>query len=350
MRREYSLSDSAAKKHIAHFMKLLGAAVIMAVLAAFLGLKTWTTAQYIWVNILLIGVAVFCVNVLANFGGRFDGKENKAEQRKKFLIVSIAVGAAAWLLLTIMGTPLVLSGFIFIADVLLTIRVGTQAWEMLKNMWKMAGDESDQSGNKISYPGEIVLHEVHTSDALTSPFGKILIYKNAVLFVLAEMNNGFVLVNPNGTMELKKTKLIKNEVKENKLSVGTIMSQTEEGAKRMIQLVEDVCKKNQIPVPEFNYNYVLFLPNFEARNVIWDQSSFEQLPSVHFWNADKKYEAYKNKADKVDYFQGRACYNTAELQQILEIMAAQGGVPIDQGSKDAIAAGIAQMCELKQRV
>lgn len=349
MRKEYSLSDSAVKKHIAHFMKLLGAAAIMAVLVVILGLKRWTTGQYVWVNILLLGVAVFCVNVLANFGGRFDGKENKKEQSKKFLIISAAVGVAIWLLLTIMGTPLVLSGFVFIADLVLVVRLGMQVWEMLKNAWKMANDENDQYGDKITYPGEIVLHEVHTADALTSPFGKVLIYKNAVLFVLAEMNNGFVMVNPNGSMEVKKTALIKNEIKENKLSVGTIMTHAEDGAKRVIQIIEEVCKKNQIAVPEFNYNFVLFLPNFEARNVVWDQSSFEKLTSVSFLTADKKYQKYLDKADKLDYFQGRACYDAAELRQMLEIMAAQGGAPIDQASKEIIAEGIAKACELKQK-
>lgn len=349
MRREYRLSDSAGKKHIAHFMKLLAIAAVMAVVALVVGLKRWSSAQYVWVIMLLLSMGVFCINVRARFGGRFDGKENQAQAKKKFLIVSSAVAAGIWLLLVIMGQSvmMVISVFLFIADVILTVSLGKQTWEMLKNMWKMAGSNTKDNGSKITYPGEFVLHDVHISDALTSPFGKILIHQNAVLFVLPEMNNGFVMVNPNGTMELKKTSLIKNEVKENNLSVSTIMRQAEEGAKRVMQLVEAACKKNQIPVPEFNYDFVLFLPNFDPRNTIWDQSAFEQLTSVHFWNADKKYEKYENRAINADYFEGKACYKASELHQMLRIMAAQSAAPVDQSSTEIIAAEIAKVCELE---
>ncbi len=352
MKKVYSMNDSAAKKHVAHLLKLLAISGAMALAALLLGLKRWTTGQYVWVNILLLGMLVFCVNALAHFGGRFDGKDNKAEASKKFLIISGAAAAAFWLILTIAGTPLVISGFIFIADLLMAISLCLRFWEMLKNTWKGLGGEIDKNGKPITYPGEIVLHEVHTSDALTSPFGKVLIYKNAFLFVLPELNHGIVIANPNGTLELKKTAYFNdNKIKETKLSASTIMSQARDGAERVIRIVEEECAKNNIPVPEMIYNYVLYLPNFERGNVVWDMDSFRSLASVHFWNEEKKYDQYLKNAAQKDYFNGRACYEYDDLKEVLEMMNVESEMG-DEGAREKgelIASILAKACQLEEK-
>ena len=349
MRNEYTLSNSAVKKHTMHFLPMLAVAACMVAASVFLGLKRWSTSQYVWVNILCLAVAVVSVNGLAHFGGRFDGKKDAAEKSKKFLIFSAAAAAIVWLVLLIMGSPAIFTTLIFIVDLVLSVLLVKRVWETLRNFWKVLTNEVDQDGNTITYPGEYVLHEVHTTDALTSPFGKVLIRQNAVLFVLPEMSRGFVLVYPDGTMELKKTSLIKEEIKESNLSVSSIILQAEEGLRHVMQLVEDICAEKQIPVPEFTYDYALFLPNFDPRNAIWDQECFEKLTGNHSWYSDKKYQNYQNKAGELDYFQGKACYDTRELMQMLKIMDGQSAAVINHNDKEAIIAGIVQNCGLKER-
>lgn len=349
MRKEYTLNNEAVKKHMLHFLLMLVVAALMVAASVFLGLKRWATSQYVWVNILCLGVAVISVNGLAHFGGRFDGKKDSAEQSKKFLIITAAAAAVVWLILTIMGSPAFLTMLVFIVDVILSVLLLKRVWETLKNFWKVLSNEVDQDGNTITYPGEFVLHEVHTSDAMTSSFGKVLIHQNAVLFVLPEMNKGFVLVNPNGTMELKKTSYVKDEIKENNLSVSSIMLQAEEGLRHVMQLVEEVCAEKNIPVPDFTYDYALFLPNFDPRNAIWDEECFEKLTGNHSWYSDKKYQKYQNKAGHLDYFQGKACYDTRELMQMLRIMDGQSGTLVNRNDKESIIEGIVQACGLKER-
>ena len=327
MRKEYILTDQAAKKHISYFGKLLlasGAAVILSVI---LGLPRWQLAHYVWVNILLLGVLVFCVNALAHFGGFLEGKENAQELKKKLLIGSAIAAGVVWLILTIMGSPVFVSTFIFIANVILSVVLVKRFWEMLKNVWKGLSGEVDKNGKDVAYAGEIILHDVHTSDSYTSSFGKILIYENALLFVLPEMNQGAVVVNPNGTMTLKKVAWYNDErLKENNLSVSDIMAQAKDGATRMIRLLEEQCKKRNIEVPQMVYDYVLYLPNFERGNVAWDIDSFSQLRSVHFWNVERKYDTDLQNAAKADYFNGRACYEADDLQKTLEVMNSESGI------------------------
>lgn len=348
MRKEYELSKESGKKHLVHLLKLFASAIIMAIICLVLGLKKWTLGQYVWVNIPVLGIGVICVNLLARFGGRFDGSEHTKQDEKKFLIVSAAVAAAIWLIVIILRAAPVLAGFFFIADMAMVIALFVRFWLMLKGMWQMLISENDESGNKISYPGSVVMHEVHVAENLTSPFGKILFRGNAALFVLPESNNGFVLVNPNGTMELKKTTTFKNEVKENNLSVLSLMHDAERGTKRMIRLIEDACKKHQIPVPEFNYNFVLFLPNFEPGNVTWDQDSFVKMGFGGFFSSNKKYQKYQKMAVEQDYFDGKACFTTTDLSQALTIMS-QNGSSVDERTIEIIADEIAKACELELR-
>jgi len=349
MRKDYTLSNKAASKHMLHFLLMLVVAAAMAAASILLGFQRWSSDQYIWVNILCLAVAVAAANGLAHFGGHLDGKKDSSKQSLKFLIISAAAGVIIWGILAIMGSPAMMTVLIFVADVALSVWLVNRVWTTLVNFGKMLSNESDKEGNRITYPGEYILHEVHTSDALTSSFGKVLIRKNAVLFVLPEMNRGFVLVHPSGAMELKKTSYFKNEIKENDLSVSSIRLQAEDGLQRVMKLVEEVCAEKQIPVPEFTYDYALFLPNFDPRNAIWDQSSFEDMTGNHSWRSDnKKYSKYQSKAETLDYFQGKACYSPDELMQMLNIMNRHSSADVDQNDLETIVEGIAQACGLKE--
>ena len=346
MRREYQMSDSSGKKHLFHLLKLMGASAAIVLLTAFLGLKQWKGSQYAFVYLFLLAMVVLCVNALAHFGGKLDGAINKKEAKKKFLIKSGAIAAGAWVLLAILGFPLWLSGFVFIADLVLVAMLCLRLWEMLKNIWKML-DNTDAQGRDLTYPGAVVLHDVHTSDALTSPFGKVLLSENAVLFVLPESNGGYVEVQPNGTMELKKRSFFGKSEKENKLDVSTITAQAEDGIRRVIRLIEEDCKKQGVPVPELTYNYMLFMPNFERNNVAWDPASFSNLPTVHFWNEEKKYQEYLKNAAKADFFCGRACYTAYELDTVLRTMNQTCGIPHSEENKPEIVSEIlARACDL----
>lgn len=346
MVREYELSDQAGKKHLFHLLKLLAICAVIVIFTVFLGLKQWPESAYPFVYLMLIGVALYCVVAMAFFGGKLDGAINKKDAQKKFLIKSGAIAAGAWVLLAILGFPLWLSGFVFIADLVLVAMLCLRLWEMLKNIWKML-DNTDAQGRDLTYPGAVVLHDVHTADALTSPFGKVLLSENAVLFVLPESNGGYVEVQPNGTMELKKRSFFGNSEKENKLDVSTITAQAEDGIRRVIRLIEEDCKKRGVAVPELTYNYMLFMPNFERNNVAWDLASFSNLPSVHFWNEEKKYQEYLKNAAKADFFCGRACYTAYELDTVLRTMNQNCGIPHSEENKPEIVSEIlARACDL----
>lgn len=349
MVREYELSNAAGKKHAMHLLKLLAICAVIVIFTAFLGLKRWPEAAYPFVYLMLVGVALYCVVALTFFGGKLDGAINKKEAKKKFLIKSGVIAAGAWVLLAILGFPMWLSGFAFIADIVLVAMLCLRLWEMLKNIWKML-DNTDAKGRDLTYPGAVVLHDVHTADALTSPFGKVLLSENAVLFVLPEMNGGYVEVQPNGTMLLKKKSFLGNQEKENKLDVSTVIAQAEDGIRRVIRLIEEDCKKQGVPVPELTYNYMLFMPNFERRNVAWDLASFSNLPTVHFWNEEKKYQEYLKNAAKADYFSGRACYTAGELQTVLQTMNQTCGIPrAEENIPEKIAGILARACELTEK-
>jgi len=54
MRKDYTLSNKAAGKHMLHFLLMLVVAAAMAAASVLLGLQRWSSDQYIWVNILCL--------------------------------------------------------------------------------------------------------------------------------------------------------------------------------------------------------------------------------------------------------------------------------------------------------
>lgn len=320
MKREYHLSDAATKKLLMRILILLAASVgaVLAVLA--LGLKQWSREAYIGVNVMLLALAVFAAYSIVCFGGALDGKPDRKKRSQTLLVTGIAAAAALWLVLTMFGAHYAVSILIFLADLALTATLVSRMWGTVKNTWNDLTSDSDGDGNALSYPGKFVLHDVHTDDALTSPMGKVLIGNNTVLFVLVDQSSGHILVRPDGSLEARKTKLLKNETKEININVHDLLTNGELGAQRMIRIVEEECAKRGISVPEMGYSFAMFLPNFERGNDFYDEGSFR---GSHWTHKMESYKKYVKRAQTADYFSGRACFSTQELGRLLQDLDAQ---------------------------
>ena len=347
MNRVYVLSDKAAKKHLSRFFLLMLAAVLMAVAVVYLGLKRWDRDQYKLVNLALLGVAVFCVWAIATFGGALDNKPNRKKASMTILGFSAAVAVAAWLVMTILNIHFLLSLVIFIADLYLAYTLCKKCLNMVRYTWNDLRSDIDGDGTDLKYPGHYVMNEVHINDSLTSPFGKVLVGGNVVLFVLVNQQRGHILVRPNGTLEVRKTRFLNDQqTVEDRVPISELLMHGEAGAQRVMKIVEQECAKQGLDVPNMGYSFAIFMPNFERGNNIYLEEAFR---NSRWTDKMSSYKKYIKHAEESDFFRGRACFSTSDLNRLLDSLNAQflSENPATKDNKTKIVAEcIAAACEL----
>lgn len=345
MTRYYQLSDSAAIKHRNRILRLLGCSALTAVVVLLLGLVRWSEKAYIGVNILLLAVAALAVIAYTRLGGGLDGKPEAL--KKTVAVGAVAAAAALWLFMTITGLHYSISIVIFLADVVLACKLAGSTGSIVKNVWASLSPD-DTQGFDAGAKCQILLDNVHTGDSLTSPIGRVYISDNTVLFVLVDHTKGHILVNPSGSMEVRQKKLFSNGYKEGHISVGSILFNAEEGSKRIMQIVEEGCKKRNVPVPAMAYSYAMFLPHFERENYVYSESSYASVP----WSQrNGSYKSYEKRASQADYFRGKACFKHQDIGSILrqydEQFRTQNPNAVRTNAElDMIAQIIAEACEL----
>ena len=342
MKHVYSLSNEAAKKHAMRFVLLIAAAIVMAVAVVFLGLKRWDRSQYKLVNLALLAVAVFCIWATATFGGALDNKANREKASMMILAFSGAAALAVWLFMTITNTHWLLSLVIFIADLYLAYNLCKKCLNMVKYTWNDLSSDINGDGDSLNYPGQYILNDVHINDSLTSPFGKVLIHGNVVLFVLVNQYRGRVIVRPSGALEIQKTNVLNDQkYTEGSISMSELLMHGEAGAQRMIQIVERECAKQGIDIPSMGYSFAIFMPNFEKGNNIYTEEAFR---NSRWTDKMVSYRKYVKHAEVSDFFRGRACFSTSELNRLLQSLNAQyssenpGATPTPKVAAECIAA------------
>lgn len=351
MKKTYHLSDSGAMKILTRIGVLLVCAAAAAAATAFLGLENWSRAQYPIVNIPLLMLMALGSLCLLRFGGALDGKADADKKCTAFAIAIAAAAAALWGFMSVTNSHFWLSVPIFVVDLILAGTLCRRFWDMIRNFWNGMGTPCDSSGNRLNFPGQYVLHDVQCADDLTSPFGRVLIGSNTVLFLLTDEAEGYILYKPDGTMEARKQKLLKNESREINLDVRGMLLHGEEGAQRMMRIVEETCAKRGIEVPRMGYSYAMLLPNFEKENHCCSQAAFRHIPWVR---QNERYVQYLKRAQTADYFSGRACFNTRDLQELMQQLdreyANDYGVTCTEAERSLIAQSIADACNLVEEV
>lgn len=342
----YSLSNKGAKRLVLRMGSLLLIGIAMAAIVFFLGLERWAMNQYILVNAGLLLIDIVCVSTWLVLGGFLDKKANKGSKSIIVIGVSAVVGVVTWVALTIAKAHEKASLLVFLLSVGLTLAICYKAFNMVKSFMQTIGNDTDKSGNKIHYPGSYMLNEVHTTDALTSPMGKVLIAGHAVLFVLVNQYKGHVLVNPDGSLEIRKIKgLFENKSSEGTINYSEMTYNGACGAQRMMEIVKQECEKQAIAQPDMVYDFAIFLPNFKQGNYVFNENWFES----YSWT-DKlgSYKQYLKSARSSDYFRGRACFTAEQLNILLRKMnaSAAGGNSVSEGDASFVAEAIAQACEL----
>lgn len=346
MSQIYSLSNKAAKTHLLRLLLLLVAGVAMAVAVLYLGMKGWNKSQYIYINIALLLVDVICASVLLIYGGFMDGKSGKTNRSLIILGGTFLAALVVWVVLTIMDAHWTASLPIFFTNLALVAALCYRAFGMLKNIWNDLSSGADGNGETLNFPGKYVLNDVHVSNAITSPMGKVLVGAHSVLFVLVNQYRGHVLVRPNGALEIRKTGLInENKSKEGTLSASELLNNAEWGAQRMLEIVQAEAAKQGVDAPAMGYSFAVFMPNFKRNNFVFNEGAYKDFPWTERVGSYKK---YLKKAETSDFFRGRACFNTSELSNLLTMMDMQYAQenPGVQGNPAFVAEAIAQACEL----
>lgn len=345
----YSLSDAGVAKHRNRILLLLGCSVLAFILLLVLGLVRWSSAAYIGVNILLLGIGALSVIAYNLFGGRLDGKSGK--EKKTFMILTAAVAGALWLFMTILKLNQFLSVFIFIADIILACFLFGKFKDIIKSSWNaVRPEEAKPDDGRVYY--QIFLDNVHTEDSLISPMGCVYIGRHTVLFVLVDHTDGYILITPSGSLEIYEKKLFSDSYKSTPtIDADSFLHQSEWGAARVKTIIEEGCKKRNIPVPDMAYSNAVFLPSFDNSNYIYDENSYSNIPWHHKMGSYDKYKKKSAQKDYFQYFRGKACFRRRDINFILQSYDAQyreqhPDCIQNNDELDTIAQIIAEACDL----
>lgn len=344
MQKRYHMSNSFTRQHFLRFGILLALSIVSAVAIVFLGLKRWSTDQYPLVNVGLLASVLLALWAFITFGGALDGKKNA---RNASLIVAGAgavVALVVWVVLQIFNLHSALAVLIFVIDLVLVALVLMKTWDILRNFVSSLTNTTDGEGNEVAFPGNYVLENIHINDSLTSPMGTVVIGGNTVMFVLTNHTKGQVLITPDRRIEFWKPKFFSNDqLKEVSLSPTTLMYKAEEGAKRVIRLVEEGCAQRGIPVPAMNYNFCLFMPRFIPQNLVFSEDSFRNFGVTY---AISSYKKYVRKASEVDVFCGKAAFSPRDLARMLTISGSLGGEAQGLPDPALVAEILHEACQL----
>ena len=342
MNNYYVLTDEAYKKHRNRIFQLLGAFAATAVVTLILGLVRWSEAAYTGVNILLLAVVAVGIIAQTRFGGFLDGKP---EALKKTVTTGTVIGTAVlWLLMTITGLHYALSIVIWIVAIVLVVKLADALKDIVVNCWNALATPDPKNYTEM-LDFQVVLEGVHTGASLTSPIGKVFIGRNTVLFVLCNHMNGFVRINSDGSVEVRKRKLFSRKDEKAYIDKNSILRQAEQGAEHIRKILEEGCQKRGVAMPNMAYTNAMFLPNFQRETDIYheDYTYYYNIP----W-----YASHGQSGAHYDFFRGKACYNYADIGAMLRCYDEQFHQAYPDAVRtteemDMIAQIIAEACELR---
>lgn len=313
MQKIYRMSNKYVTAHFLRFAILLVITLAMLVLDAYLGLKRWTKEEYEWVAPVLMATAAFGIWARMCFAGFLDGKNSVV----RLVAAAVIFGAAGavWFALAGRIEARELALPFFVVDLALLGSFLLKTMGFLTEFWNGITSMTDGDGNEVKFPGPILLEMVHTEESMNSPIGNVLINGNTVMFVITCKKEGQVYVTPSGSITILKPKFWKsNEMEETTLNENKLLWEGEKGALRMLRLVEEYCKKNDIPVPVMNYNFAIFMPKFQQGNLVLNPDAFRRYGNT---TMGRSYKKYIRKASEFDLFCGKAAFNTWQLQNLM---------------------------------
>ena len=345
--KKYSLSDKAAKRVIFGLLLFTLIGVGLAFALVKLGLPNWKIAQYKVVNIGLLAMCVAGVTLNVMCGSILPGRRNQLRKSLILSGVSLVVAVVLWVVMTIIDKHHSFGVVFFLLGIALVVLLFVRLFQLVKHMWHVLNSDSHDNGEAIAYPGDYVLTEVQCGTGLTSPFGKVLIFGNAVLFVNVNRFRGFVEVSPNGYLEVKRYKgMSETNAEVDSLSTSELNLDGAMGIDRVIDIVRRECEARGIDAPDMIYDYAVFLPRFQQGNFVYMEHEYDAVP----WHEKVgSYKKYLKKAS-VSYFNQKTCFNPRHLELMLRKMNAEYNRTHASGKGNGalVAECIAKACELNE--
>lgn len=320
----------------------------MALIALYLGLQPLPKAKIPGVNALSLLFAIIAFNLLIHLSGYLDTKENRQQVSLVFMIGSVIVAAIAWVVMALTDTHASFDELIFFLDLVLSGILFGKTYIMLKNMWRALTDETGSDDGLIAFPGDYVLPYVHIGESLNSPFGRVLIMGNVVLFVVVNNIRGFVMIDPRGKLDVRKGHLLSDKTESVVINTSEMLITGSEGISRVMNIVQQECARRGVPMPNMRYDFALFLPQFERSTYVFDEDSFKSIPF-----SERKHFRYKNYIKEAaltdtDLFCGKACLSVTELKWAAAQLGRNPSDPpeVIRNNAALVADCIAKVCDL----
>lgn len=350
MTRRYTLSNKGTLRHFLRIILLLVGSVALTLVALYLGLIPTSNAKAPGFNALLLLIGVVAFNLLMQLGGYLDTKDDRKALSLPYLIGSVVVAVVIWVVLALTKKQHSFSVWIFIIDAIFLGILIYKSYNILRNTWHVLSDDMDRNDDHINYPGDYVLEYVHTRDSLNSPFGRVLIIGNAVLFVVVNSFKGHVLIDTDEKLDIRRERLLHDDTVSDVIDTDLMISTGEEGVQHIMKIVQEECARRGVAVPNMRYDFVMFLPRFIRGNFVLDEGSFRSIP---FWDRNfLSYKSYVKEAalTNTDIFCGKACCTVDELKwAAARIGGSQTDAPEVVRSNAALVADcIAKACDLEE--
>lgn len=341
----YELNKEGIKKHRNMIFIIIGILILGSVILAALALPRWKEGTYVLINFILLGCGVALYVANKTFDGTIPnaGKNGK----KRYLITAGVIAAAIWLVLSITGIGHIFGVFIFIFDIVMVYCIFQELKDVFKNIWDALQYDNIKAHDR-GINAAVMLDGIHPDESMVTPLGRVYISKHSVMYTCVNHIDGHVFVEANGEISIREKKLFSNDFKDSSLDDSMMLLYAEEGAEKIKKIVEEGCKKRNIPVPQMAYTHAIFLPNFDRSKYMYTQDAYSNIRWDHKVGSFKK---YKGVVSKADYFRGKACFMLEDLNAILncydnQFAADNVGTTTNDEEINVIAEIIAEACDL----